>query len=61
MLDGQRSVPMAELLEVRQRSWSSRRSGDDDDKAFVMGLLLIRLVEYRRAPCGDTPASGTCW
>jgi Helicase HerA, central domain len=48
MLDGYRSIPMAELLR-----WPTvlelEHIGDDDDKAFLMGLLLIRLVEHRRA------------
>jgi hypothetical protein len=53
MLDVQRSTPMSVLLagpvvlELEPMS-------DDDDKAFVMGLLLIRLAQLRRAE-GSTP------
>jgi len=48
MLDVQRSLPMRALLE-RETVLELQGMGDDDDKAFVMGLLLIRLYEYRRA------------
>src|SRR5262249_11859816 len=48
MLDVQRSVPMAALLQ-RPTIIELQGMGDDDDKAFAIGLLLIRLYEYRRA------------
>jgi hypothetical protein len=48
MLDVQRSLPMKALLEA-PTILELQGMGDDDDKAFVMGLLLIRLYEYRRA------------
>jgi len=48
MLDVQRSLPMDVLLE-RNTIIELEGLGDDDDKAFMMGLLLIRLVEYRRS------------
>jgi len=47
MFDVQESISMEELLR-----WPSvlelESMGDDDDKAFMIGLLLVRLVEYRR-------------
>jgi hypothetical protein len=49
MLDVQRSLPMSVLLE-NPTLIELEGMGDDDDKAFMMGLLLIRLVEYRRSP-----------
>jgi hypothetical protein len=49
MLDVQRSLPMALLLD-NPTVIELEGMGDDDDKAFVMGLLLIRLTEYRRSP-----------
>jgi DNA helicase HerA-like ATPase len=48
MLDTVQSVPIQELLEANT-VLELDGMGDDDDKAFVMGLLFIRLVEYRRA------------
>lgn len=48
MLDVRRSIPMDQLLAsptVLELEWM----GDDDDKAFVMALLLVRLAEHRRA------------
>lgn len=48
MLDVQYSLPMEVLLE-HPTILELEGVGDDDDKAFLMGLLLIRLVEYRRA------------
>jgi len=48
MLDVERSIPMAEIL--RQPTIIELEAlGDDADKAFMMGLLLIRLYEHRRA------------
>jgi hypothetical protein len=48
MLDVQRSLPMKALLE-RPTILELQDVGDDDDKAFLMGLLLVRLCEHRRA------------
>jgi hypothetical protein len=48
MLDVQRSLPMEALLE-KPTILELEGMGDDDDKAFVMGLLFIRIVEHRRA------------
>jgi hypothetical protein len=48
MLDVERSIPIDELL--RQPTIIELEGlGDDADKAFVMGLLLVRLYEHRRA------------
>jgi hypothetical protein len=49
MLDVERSIPMSVLLE-NPTVIELEGLGDDDDKAFMMGLLLIRLVEHRRSP-----------
>lgn len=48
MLDVSQSVPMAELLKA-PTIIELEGLGDDADKAFVMGLLLTRLYEHRRA------------
>ncbi|CAA9231953.1 MAG: Putative ATP-binding protein, partial [uncultured Chloroflexia bacterium] len=48
MLDVQRSVPMQTLLE-KPTVLELEGMGDDDDKAFVMGLFFVRLAEHRRA------------
>lgn len=48
MLDIERSIPMAEILR-KPTVIELESLGDDADKAFVMGLLLIRLYEHRRA------------
>jgi Helicase HerA, central domain len=55
MLDGARSIPMIELME-NPTVLELERLGDEDDKAFLMGLFLIRLCEYRRAQ--DNPHDG---
>jgi hypothetical protein len=47
MLDVQGSFPMQVILDA-PTVLELESMGDDDDKAFLMGLLLIRLVEYRR-------------
>jgi hypothetical protein len=47
MLDTQRSIPM-ELLLNHPTVLELEGMGDDDDKAFVMGLMFIRLVEQQR-------------
>jgi hypothetical protein len=48
MLDVERSIPMGEILQ-RPTVIELEGLGDDADKAFMMGLLLIRLYEHRRA------------
>jgi Helicase HerA, central domain len=48
MLDVGHSVPMGELLRA-PTIIELEGLGDDGDKAFVMGLLLTRLYEHRRA------------
>ena len=48
MLDVQRSFPIETLLE-QPTILELEGMGDDDDRAFVMGLLLIRIVEFQRA------------
>ncbi|MFD5522457.1 ATP-binding protein [Streptomyces sp. NPDC127066] len=47
MLDVHRSLPV-ELLLGRPTVLELEGMGDDDDKAFMMGLLMIRLAEHRR-------------
>lgn len=47
MLDTSASVPV-DLLLGRPTVLELEHLGDDDDKAFVMGLVLIRLAEHRR-------------
>ncbi|MFL6136602.1 MAG: ATP-binding protein [Frankiaceae bacterium] len=51
MLDCRRSYPMAALLR-EPTVLELEGMGDDDDKAFVMALLMVRLVEHLRA-AGD--------
>lgn len=47
MLDVHRSVPLAELL--RQPTVIELEGiGDDDEKAFIMGLLMVRIYEHLR-------------
>ena len=48
MLDVERSIPTDELLQ-RPTIIELESLGDDADKAFIMGLILIRLYEHRRA------------
>ncbi|MFF7079809.1 ATP-binding protein [Streptomyces lavendulae] len=52
MLDVRRSSPF-ELLLGHPAVLELEGMGDDDDKAFMMGLLMIRLAEHRRCQ-GDT-------
>ncbi|MDQ4096676.1 MAG: DUF87 domain-containing protein [Actinomycetota bacterium] len=47
LLDVQRSTPIAKLLEDPV-VLELEPMGDDDDKTFLMGLLLVRLAEERR-------------
>ena len=46
MLDVRHSIPMAELL-AHPTVLELERIGNDDEKAFLIGLLLTRLYEYR--------------
>jgi hypothetical protein len=48
MLDIQRSMPMETILSV-PTILELEGMGDDDDKAFLIGLQLIRLAEYLRS------------
>lgn len=48
MLDIDRSVPMEALL-AGPTVLELESMTDDEDKAFIMGLLLVRLAEHRRA------------
>lgn len=48
MLDVARSLPMADLLS-QPTVIELEHMGDEGDRAFLTGLLLIRLVEHRRA------------
>ncbi len=45
--DVQQSIPMSAIME-RPTLLEIQWLGDDDDKAFFMGLLLVRLFEYRQ-------------
>jgi hypothetical protein len=47
MLDVQRSLDLNRILEA-PAVLELEGLGDDDDKAFVMGLLIVRLAEERR-------------
>ncbi|MFF4331373.1 ATP-binding protein [Streptomyces sp. NPDC001272] len=47
-LDTALSIPMRELFDL-PAVIELEGMGDDDDKAFLIGLLLIRLAEHRRA------------
>jgi hypothetical protein len=46
MLNTRRSLPVKELLRT-PTVLELERVGDDDEKAFLIGLLLTRLYEYR--------------
>ena len=48
MLDVKQSIPM-HLLLGQNTVLELEGVGDDNDRAFIMGLILIRLAEYRRA------------
>lgn len=54
MLDVQHSVDMEALLNG-QVVLELEGLGDDDDKAFVMGLVFIRLIELRRSQGQHVP------
>ncbi|WP_050761677.1 ATP-binding protein [Beutenbergia cavernae] len=55
MFDVERSVPTSDLL-AHPTIVELEGLGDDGDKAFAMGLLLIRLYEHRRAEAAATLA-----
>ncbi len=58
MLGARHSVPLKELL-ARPTVLELEAIGSDDEKAFVIGLILTRLYEYRRVQAmqgGDLPA-----
>lgn len=48
MLDTPRSIPIGTLLE-RPVVMELEDIGDDDTKAFIIGILLVQLYEYRKA------------
>jgi hypothetical protein len=45
MLDTRRSIPMETLLS-KPTILELKRIGDDEEKAFVIGLIMVRLYEY---------------
>nr|WP_143668572.1 ATP-binding protein [Streptomyces sp. Alain-F2R5] len=47
MLDIRRPLPIEQILD-RPTVLELEGMGDDDDKAFMIGLLMIRLAEHRR-------------
>lgn len=51
MLDTLHSVPMSELL-AHPTVLELERIGNDDEKAFLIGLILTRLYEHRRVQAG---------
>ncbi len=55
MLDVQRSIPIGELL-ARPTIIELQDLGDDSEKAFMMGLLLTLLYEYRQVQPARTEA-----
>jgi hypothetical protein len=56
MLDTQNSIPIEHLL-ARPTILELEGVGDDDEKAFVMGLVLIALYEYYRSHGSPTDSS----
>ena len=55
MLDTPRSLPAKDLFE-RPVVVELENLGDDDEKAFLMGLLVSRLYEWRKATFENDPA-----
>ncbi|MGR5868878.1 hypothetical protein ACT7C5_19425 [Bacillus pacificus] len=47
MLNTDKSIPIADLLS-RPVILELEDIGDDDVKAFMMGIILVQLYEYRR-------------
>ena len=56
MLDARRSIPLSQIL-TRPTVIELEQIGDDDEKAFLMGLLLMKLYEHHRAG-GTTEGTG---
>lgn len=56
MLDTPRSLPAKDLFE-RPVVVELENLGDDDEKAFLMGLLVSRLYEWRKATFENNPTS----
>lgn len=54
MLNSRRSVPIGELL-AHNTVLELKSLGDDDEKCFVMGLLLARIYEYREIHHDEIP------
>lgn len=54
MLNCRKSIPAADLFS-RPAVIELENMGDDDEKAFLMGLIVSRLYEYRKATFGDEP------
>lgn len=52
MLDTAKSIPISELLG-QPVVFELEDIGDDDIKAFVIGILLVQLYEYRKAMGGS--------
>ena len=59
MFNCRKSIPSDQLFE-KPIVVELKNIGDDDEKAFLMGLLLTRLYEYRelRNPIDDAPEHG---
>lgn len=55
MLDTPRSLPAQDLFE-RPVVIELENMGDDDEKAFLMGLLVSRLYEWRKATFANDPS-----
>ena len=53
MFNTRRSVPSEDLF-TRPAVVELENMGDDDEKAFLMGLLVSRLYEYRKATYGTS-------
>lgn len=51
MMDTAHSIPVKELLK-NPTIFELEDIGDDDTKAFVIGILLVQIYEYRKA-CGS--------
>ena len=55
MLDTPRSIPASDLFE-RPVVVELENLGDDDEKAFIMGLFVSRLYEWRKATYENAPS-----
>ncbi len=56
MLDTPRGIPLAKLLAV-PTVIELESIGNDDEKTFLMGLLLARIYEYRRIQNASQPGT----